>query len=599
MLNPKQLFEKKMKQANKDFRIQSGITRGKEIKIFVNGQPVRAFEGETIGAALAAAGIREFRRAEQLKDPRGLYCCMGTCYGCLVTVNGQPSVKACVTPVQAGQQITLQEGYGKIDLDSPEPSPGRLVRQQVPVVIVGGGPAGLSAAIAAARAGTRVLVIDENLQAGGQIYRQLPREFKVNEATVLGTDYVEGKSLLGQVGELSDAIEIWNDALVWSVFESNQLAVARGDELVLLDARAIIIATGAYERPVPVPGWTLPGVMTAGGAQVLLKSQRVRPGCRVLLAGTGPLQLVVANQMLDAGIEVVALAESASMLGTWRFLPDLLRQPGLIKQGLTYMYRLKRAGVQILRSHVLRSIQGQREVKAAVVGAVDTRCYPIPGSEKTFEVDTVCIGYGLIPSVWLTSLLGCRHVYNPLVGGWVPYFDENMQTDQPGVFVAGDGAGIAGVLVANMQGTLAGLYAAVHTGDISVDHAVQVGLPYLRQLESLGKFRRAMDHIYRIYPDLYANVTDDTIVCRCESITAGEIRQAIREGTMNLNDIKKRTRSGMGHCQGTNCQPAIVAILAREFEADPALIKMVTTRPPARPIPLNLLMVDAEQPSGS
>jgi hydrogen cyanide synthase HcnB len=248
----------------------------------------------------------------------------------------------------------------------------------------------------------------------------------------------------------------------------------------------------------------------------------------------------------------------------------------------------------MLRSHALCRIQGEREVNAAVVGAVESRCYPVPESEKTFEVDTVCIGYGLIPAVWLTSLLGCRHVYHPLVGGWVPYFDENMQTDQAGVFVAGDGAGIAGVLVAKMQGTIAGLNAAVHIGKISIDHAVQTGLPQLKQLESMGKFRRAMDRIYRIYPDLYANVTDDTIVCRCESITAGEIRHAIREGTMNLNDIKKRTRSGMGYCQGTNCQPTIAALLVREFDADPAAIRMVTTRPPARPIPLNLLMVDLE-----
>ena len=220
---------KKMKSAKEDFRIESGIRRGKEIEIFVNGKAVRAFEGETIGAALVAAGIRELRRTAQLQDSRGLYCCMGTCHGCLVTVNDQPNVKACITPVQAGQRITLQEGYGKLDPDAPEPPAGRLVRKQVPLVIIGGGPAGLSAAIAAARVGTRVLVIDENLQAGGQIYRQLPQDFKINDAGLLGADYADGKSLLGQVRELSGNIEIWHDTLVWSVFESHQLAVAHGN----------------------------------------------------------------------------------------------------------------------------------------------------------------------------------------------------------------------------------------------------------------------------------------------------------------------------------------------------------------------------------
>ena len=204
-----------MSQTIEDNRIQSGVTRGREIEIFVNGQPVRAFEGETIGAALTAAGIRELRRTEQLQNPRGQYCCMGTCHGCLVTVDGQPNVRACITPVQVGQQIMLQEGYGKIDLNSPEPPAGRLVRKQMPMVIVGGGPAGLSAAIAAARAGARVLVIDENLQAGGQIYRQLPQDFKVNDAALLGADFTDGKSLLDEVHELSENIEIWYDALVW------------------------------------------------------------------------------------------------------------------------------------------------------------------------------------------------------------------------------------------------------------------------------------------------------------------------------------------------------------------------------------------------
>ena len=575
-----------------DQRIETGVQRGKEIEIFIDNHPIRAYEGETIAAVLTAIGIRQIRHAPQLKDPRGLYCCMGSCYGCLVTVNGRPNERACVTPVQSGQHISLQVDFGRPDMTSL--GPAHLVRREIPLVIIGGGPGGLSAAIAAANAGTKVLVVDENLQLGGQIYRQLPETFRAAEPGRLGADYVDSRSLLKEVQNLSDAITIWNDALVWSVFDSNLLAIARGNELVLLDANAIVVATGAYERPVPVPGWTLPGVMTAGGAQVLIKSQRIRPGQRALLAGAGPLQLVVANQMLDAGMEVVAVAESNTTAGAWRFLPDLMHQPGLMIQGLKYLYRLKRAGVQILQSHVLQGLQGTQEVEQAFLGKVDSRCRPIAGEVKRFEVDTVCIGYGLIPTTWVTSMLGCRHVYVPMIGGWVPQLDENMQTDQPGVFVAGDGAGIAGVLVAKMEGTLAGLYAAAHAGIIIEDKAAQTARAVRKKLAAMGKFRRAIDRMYRIYPDLYANVTDDTIICRCEGITAGEIRKAVRQGTMNLNDIKKRTRSGMGYCQGTHCLPTIAAMLAREFGARPEDIPMMTTRPPARPIPLSLLMVEPE-----
>jgi thioredoxin reductase/bacterioferritin-associated ferredoxin len=581
-------------QMRKEQRLEIGVDRGKKIEIFINKHPIRAYEGETIAAVLTAVGIRQIRHAPQLKDPRGLYCCMGSCYSCLVTVNGLPNERACVTSVQAGQQITLQEGFGRPDMASPDATPARLVRREVPLVIIGGGPGGLSAAIAAANAGVKVLVIDENLQPGGQIYRQLPETFQALEPERLGADYVDGRSLLKKVQDLSDTITIWNDALVWSVFESNQLAIARRNELILLDAKAIVVATGACERPMPVPGWTLPGTMTAGGAQVLLKSQRVRPGRRVLFAGSGPLQLVVANQMLDAGIDVVAVAESNTTAGAWRFLPDLMHQPGLLIQGLKYIYRLRRAGVQILQSHVLQELQGNQEVERAFVGKVDSRCRPISGEAKRFDVDTVCIGYGLVPTTWLTSMLGCTHCYDPMIGGWVPQFNENMQTDQPGVFVAGDGAGIAGVLVAKMEGTLAGLFAAVHAGSISDDEAIKAALPVRKKLAGMAKFRRAIDRMYRICPDLYANMTDDTIVCRCEGITAGRIRQAILEGTMNLNDIKKRTRSGMGYCQGTHCLPTIAAMLVREFDAHPEEIPMMTTRPPARPIPLNLLMVDME-----
>jgi bacterioferritin-associated ferredoxin len=263
-------------------------------------------------------------------------------------------------------------------------------------------------------------------------------------------------------------------------------------------------------------------------------------------------------------------------------------------QGLRYIYRLKRAGVQILPAHVLQGLQGNQEVEKASLAKVDACCRPISGETKHFDVDTVCIGYGLIPTTWVTSMLGCTHVYDPLIGGWAPQFNQNMQTDRPGVFVAGDGAGIAGVLVAKMEGTLAGLFAAVHAGGLSDDKAMQAAQPVRKKLTGMRKFRRAIDRMYRIYPDLYTNITDDTIVCRCEGIAAVDIRKAIRRGTMNLNDIKKRTRSGMGYCQGTNCLPTIAVMLAREFDARPEEIPMMTTRPPARPIPLHLLMVDME-----
>ena len=579
-------------QIQEDQRIDGGIRRGNEIEIFINNHRVRAYEGETVGAVLAAIGIRQVRHTQQLKDPRGLYCCMGSCYGCLVTVDGRTNERACITPVQAGQQITLQEGYGKPDPASPAPPEGRLVRREFPLVVIGGGPAGLSAAIAAAKSGTKVLVIDENHQAGGQIYRQLPEKFQTIDPLKHGADSVDGRSLLRQADALSDMITIWNNALVWSVFEPKQLAIGHENELVLLDAKVIIVATGAYERPFPVPGWTLPGVMTAGGAQMLLKSQRIRPGRRVLLAGTGPLQLVVANQMLDAGMDVVAVAECNPTAGAWRFLPDLVQQPGLLLQGLRYIFRLKRAGVQILQSYVLREILGNNEVQRAVVANVDARCRSISGNTKTFDVDSVCIGYGLIPTTWATGMLGCKHVYDPMIGGWVPQFDENMQTDQAGIFVAGDGAGIVGVLAAKMEGTLAGLYASVQAGAISEEKAEQEALPVQKQLAAMGRFQGAIDRMYRIHPDLYAGIDDDTIVCRCEGITAGKIRKAIREGTMNLNDLKKRARSGMGYCQGTHCLPTITAMLARELGARQDEIELMTIRPPARPIPLSLLALD-------
>ena len=571
-------------------RIDIAIKRGKPITVKINGAETAAYEGETIGAVLTASDIRTIRHAPQHHDPRGLYCTMGTCHGCLVTVNGRPNVRACVTPVASDQEIILQDGLGRFDLDSSLPEPGETIRQKTEILIIGGGPAGLRAAIAAAEYGVQCLIIDENLQPGGQIYRQIPKAFKVKSPELLGDDYTQGRSLIERAAASADRIEIWNDAMVWGVFDSRQVAVIRNDSLVLIEADAIVVATGAYERPVPVPGWTLPGVMTVGGAQALIKSQRIRPGKRILLAGTGPLQLVVANQMLDASLDVAVVAEAASTRLPVQHLFNLLRRFDLLKQGFQYLFRIRKSGVPMLASHVLKSVEGQNSVQGAVLCKIDSRLHPIEGTEKQYDVDTVCIGYGLIPDTWVTRMFGCTHKYAGQMGSWIPVFDENMQMDRDGVFVAGDGAGVAGVLVARSQGAIAGIYAASLCGAVSARDAANAAKPYREKLVGLKRFRRAMDTIYPMGAGLYSNITDDTIVCRCEGVIAGEIREAIREGTADPNDIKKRTRAGMGYCQGMNCFPTIAMMLSREFGMEAEAIKILTPRPPGRPVPLNLLM---------
>jgi len=332
--------------------------------------------------------------------------------------------------------------------------------------------------------------------------------------------------------------------------------------------------------------------MTVGGAQTLIKSQRIRPGNRVLLAGTGPLQLVVANQMLDAGMEVVAVAEASSGRFPVRHLLNLISRFDLLKQGFHYLFRLKKAGIPILASHILKAVNGKERVERAVLCKINSRSQPIEGTEKEYAVDTVCTGYGLIPNTAMTHMLDCTHEYVEKAGSWVPLFGETMETDRAGIFVAGDGAGVAGVLTARCQGAIAGAYAAAHCGLLSEDDATHSVRTYRKSLAGLKRFRQAMDAIYPIDPGLYSAIADDTVVCRCEGVTAGEIRKAIREGTTEPNDIKKRTRAGMGYCQGTTCFPTIAMILAREFGMKPEAMEPFTPRPPVRPIPLNLLTAD-------
>ena len=457
------------------------------------------------------------------------------------------------------------------------------------LAIVGGGPAGLSAAIEAAKVGVPSIIIDENQTLGGQMFRRVPSSFTVHDEKKLGEYYVKGGKFLREVAEFSNKIDVWTESLVWGLFEDKQLAIIRDGNMELLKADQLVITPGAYDRAVPFTGWTLPGVFTAGCTQVMMKSQRMLLGSRFLLAGSGPLQLTVADQLLKSGAKVLAVVEAASMKSMWRYVPNLLNEPSLMWDGFKYLATLKLHGVPFLQSHIIIKAIGSEQVEGAVIAAVDKDWQPILGTERTLEVDAICIGYGLIPNTDLARLCGCAHGYDLRLGGWVTICNENMETTVPGIFVAGDGRQIAGFGAAIEQGKLAGMYAARNLGVIDAARAEKVAKPVRRRLKRHLSFQSGVGKLYAVRPGIYGLADEGTLVCRCEEITLGDIRRAMQEGAVHPNDIKRRTRAGMGFCQGRICAPAIQGIVERELGIRPDALGQGRVRNPLKPIPLGAI----------
>ncbi len=454
------------------------------------------------------------------------------------------------------------------------------------LVIVGGGPAGLAAAIAARQAGIEPVVLDDNEQPGGQIYRQPPRAFSVENPTGIGKDYVRGRKLLEKAARAG--VSVQSGVIVWDA-KPGSLCCCQGDRSWTLEYQSLILATGAYERPVPFPGWTLPGVFTSGGVQTLLKAQRVLAGKRVLLAGTGPLNLVVANQLADAGAQVVAVLELARP-GLGELLPMLAGPWQLLADGIGYVARLVRRGIPILRGWTIVEARGKEQVTSAVTAQVDKEWRPIAGSERTLEVDTVCLGFGLVPSTELSRLLGCEHRYAAQLGGGIPVHDEYGETSVPGVFVAGDGAGVAGSLVALDAGRVAGVRAAMRLGRLTEKEFLGRAAPSIRRLRGLSRFRAVLDRISYPRPGLFERITPETVLCRCEEVTAGDVGAVLDEGATSLIELKARLRAGMGLCQGRMCSPTLVELVAQRTGQTAEEVRPFSPRPPVKPIPMAALL---------
>ncbi|MEO2152752.1 MAG: FAD-dependent oxidoreductase, partial [Thermococcus sp.] len=425
--------------------------RGREVTIYFEGKPLKAYEGETIATALHAAGIRVLNYSPNEKRPRGLFCAIGKCSSCLMVVNGIPNVRTCITLVEDGMRIERQNGRSRLPTKAkpPEFKDAKVVRADI--IVVGGGPAGLMAAIHASRAGAKVVLIDENHMLGGQLVKQTHKFFGKREQFA-GVRGVEIARILEEKLRKSENVEVFLETSAVGIFQEGEeklvLAVKNNRELIEFRGRTVIVATGAMERMIPFENNDLPGVYGAGAIQTLMNTYGVKPGDRVLIVGAGNVGLILAYQLIQAGVEVKAIVEAMPKVGGY----------------FVHAAKVRRLGVPILTRHTILRAEGNERVERAVVAQLDENWKPIPGTEKTFDVDVIALAVGLRPSIELLHQAGCQIKFVRELGGHVAVRDGWMETTVRGIFVAGDSAGIEEATTAMLEGKIAGIAAALRLG---------------------------------------------------------------------------------------------------------------------------------------
>jgi len=541
---------------------------------------VTGLAGESLAASLTALGRFALKRGPNA-EPRGLYCGMGACGECLVSVDGQRNVRACMTKLTPGMQVRtcappelpLARSALVPDCRTPE------------ILVIGGGPAGLRAALAAHQAGAGVLLVDERESLGGQFFKTLAPSHRFLDAVPSDSQFLAGQRLREAVA--AAGVPCLTSTLVWGTGEGLEIAALAGDRPIEIRPQRIILATGAIERGVPLPGWTLPGAMTTGAAQTLIRANRVIPGTRIVVAGHGPLNWQLAAELKAAGAQVVAVAESSRMLDPLRlrhFARMLRLDPRLTFNGARLLVQL---WSRLSFGSCVAAIHGDTHVEAVTLAAIDAAGRPIMGRERRLQADVVAMGYGFYAANELARLLGCRHRHDAASGGLMVERDADGQTSVAGVYVVGDGARLGGAPAAQAEGEIAGLSAAAALG-----HALSAALlrrraDRQRDLQRRREFQSALWSLFAA-PRLALQLADmQTIICRCEGVRRGEIAAYLTPG-LQIGGLKRQLRAGMGRCQGRYCGPLLAEMIAAPG-VGAGEAAFFAPRPPVRPLPLGLI----------
>ncbi|WP_163336170.1 NAD(P)/FAD-dependent oxidoreductase [Desulfopila sp. IMCC35008] len=458
------------------------------------------------------------------------------------------------------------------------------MKNKYDTIVIGAGPAGLACGAELARKGLEIAVLDEQAGPGGQIYRNIGNA-SADQHTLLGPDYSEGRDLVCAFTE--SPAEYYPGSRVWQADENGDVCLSRGGASGKLHADYLVIATGAMERPVPFPGWTLPGVMTCGGMSNLFKDSGLVPAEPLVVAGSGPLVWLVAEHLLALEAPVAAICDTTPIAQTvtaMKHMPAAMKRFGYMMKGVKMIAGVRKNAMKA-KVPVFMNVKGLQAIGEDKLTEVRFTC----GSrELSYSVSTLLVSEGIIPNTSLLRQVGCDHEWNPVQRFWHPEVSEDGCTNLPRVFVAGDGGFVHGAKSAEYKGRLAGLAIALEMNRVSKPEYDKQAAPVREALKKELYPRPFIDAMYAPRKDLYT-MADDTIVCRCESVTAGRIRDLVEDGLTDHNEIKAIIRCGMGPCQGRMCTSAVNELIVSGAKIAPQDARPHRLRPPIKPVSLQEL----------
>ncbi|MFC4278404.1 FAD-dependent oxidoreductase [Achromobacter aloeverae] len=449
------------------------------------------------------------------------------------------------------------------------------------LVVIGAGPAGLSAAVEARRAGLTVAVLDEQQRVGGQIYRAIENASD-RRREVLGPDYAQGAELAKAFSSCGAAHLA--GAAVWNVDRDKTVSYLQDGRGKTVQGRGIVIAGGAMERPFPIPGWTLPGVMGAGAAQILYKASGALPAEPVVIAGCGPLLLLLAQQYLDAGVKIKALVQTTGADDYLRAAPHILgalRGWSDLAKGAKMLRKIRAHGVATYAGASAFAIEGTEKAEALA--------FIHKGKRIRLASSLILLHQGVVPNTQLSWSLRAEHRWDARQLCWTPVTDGDGQIEETRIYIAGDSRGIVGAKASATQGRLAALAVARELKKIEIPAARGRREELQARLDREVRIRPLLDQLYRPRDEHRIPADDSVLVCRCEEVPAARIRQYVAVGCLGPNQTKAFGRCGMGPCQGRLCGLTVTEMIASERKVSPQEVGYYRIRPPIKPITLGEL----------